>query len=199
MICRPATPFCRPRAATTERHMKPIIACLLLGIAAPALAETPFQDTATLDRAVASFTGKPIGTEGGARTPVDPRLKLASCSTLMMKWRQDNHDAVVITCADAEWRVFVPVLMPAVSAPPPAPVAAAPAPVVAAKPEVVIKRGDPVSVEVNSGGFSVTRDGIAMTDAAVGARLLVDVTGPKKPIQAIALEAGRATLPGFSR
>ncbi|WP_066653296.1 MULTISPECIES: flagella basal body P-ring formation protein FlgA [Sphingomonas] len=180
--------------------MKAWIACLLIGTAAPAIAQTGFQDTATLDRAVANFTGRPIGAEGGARTPVDPRLKLAPCSTLMMKWRQDNHDAVVITCADAEWRIFVPVVMPAVAPPPsvaaPAPVAA---PVVQPKPEIVIKRGDPVSVEVNSGGFSVTRDGIAMTDAAAGARLLVDVAGPKKPIQAIALEPGRATLPGFSR
>jgi len=180
--------------------MKALIACLLLGIAAPAVAQTGFQDTATLDRAVASFTGRPIGAEGGARTPVDPRLKLAPCSALMMKWRQDNHDAVVITCADAEWRIFVPVIMPAAAPPSPAAtVAAAPVAVVPPKPEIVIKRGDPVSVEVNSNGFSVTRDGIAMTDAAVGARLLVDVAGPKKPIQAIALEAGRATLPGFSK
>lgn len=178
--------------------MKPMFACLMIAAAAPALAETPFQDIATLDRAVENFTGRPIGSEGGARTPVDARLKLTPCSTLMLKWRQDNHDAVVITCANAEWRIFVPVMMPAVTAPPVA--APAAVPVVAprpAKPEFVIKRGDPVSVEVNSGGFSVTRDGVAMTDAAVGGRLLVDVVGPKKPIQAIAIEPGRATLPGF--
>lgn len=176
--------------------MKHVIGLVLIGLAAPAAAQGPFQDTATLDRAVASFTGKPMGSEGGARAPVDARLKLANCATLMMKWRQDNHDAVVISCPDPEWRIFVPVVMPA--APAPAPVA--PAPVIAApsKPEIVIKRGDPVSVEVNSGGFAITRDGIAMSDAAVGARLLVDVVGPKKPIQAIAIEPGRATLPGYS-
>lgn len=168
---------------------------LLIGLAAPAIAQGPFQDTAALDRAVVSFTGKPLGSEGGARAPVDARLKLATCSTLMMKWRQDNHDAVVISCGDPEWRIFVPVIMPAAA---PAPITAAPA-AVAPKPEIVIKRGDPVSVEVNSGGFAITRDGIAMTDAAVGGRLLVDVVGPKKPIQAIALEPGRATLPGYLR
>lgn len=167
----------------------------LLTAAAPAIAQGPFQDTAALDRAVADFTGRPLGSEGGARTPVDARLKLATCSTLMMKWRQDNHDAVVISCAHPEWRIFVPVVLAPVAAPlPPAP--AAP---VAAKPDYVIKRGDPVSVEVNTDGFAVTRDGIAMTDAAAGARLLVDVAGPKKPIQAIALEPGRATLPGYVR
>ncbi|MBA4047598.1 MAG: hypothetical protein C0476_03550 [Sphingomonas sp.] len=168
----------------------------LLTAATPAIAQGPFQDTATLDRAVADFTGRPMGSEGGARAPVDARLKLATCSTLMMKWRQDNHDAVVISCASPEWRIFVPVVMaPVAAVPVPPPVA----PVVAAKPDYVIKRGDPVVVEVNTSGFAVTRDGIAMTDAAAGARLLVDVAGPKKPIQAIALEPGRATLPGYVR
>lgn len=180
--------------------MKRFIGLMLIGLAAPAIAQGPFQDTATLDRAVVNFTGKPLGSEGGARAAVDTRLKLASCATLMMKWRQDNHDAVVISCADPEWRIFVPVIMPAVApAPTPAAPAAAPVAVAAPKPEIVIKRGDPVSVEVNSGGFAITRDGVAMTDAAVGARLLVDVAGPKKPIQAIALEPGRATLPGYLR
>jgi len=197
MICRPATGICRVNAHAMEGMMMRLGIPALLAAATPSIAQGPFQDTAALDRAVADFTGRPLGSEGGARAPVDARLKLATCSTLMMKWRQDNHDAVVISCANPEWRIFVPVVM--------APVAAAPAPApspvtpVAAKPDYVIKRGDPVSVEVNTNGFAVTRDGIAMTDAAAGARLLVDVAGPKKPIQAIALEAGRATLPGYVR
>lgn len=198
MICRPATKFCRRSGRAVEGMMKRFSWAMLVAIAAPAVAQGPFQDTVTLDRAVASFTGKPMGSEGGARAPVDARLKLANCATLMMKWRQDNHDAVVISCADPEWRIFVPVVM-APAAPAPTPVAQPAAPAVAAKPDYVIRRGDPVSVEVNSNGFAIARDGIAMTDAAAGARLLVDVAGPKKPIQAIALEAGRATLPGYVR
>lgn len=195
MTCRPATGICRVNAHAMEKMMMRLGIFALLTAATPAIAQGPFQDIAALDRAVADFTGRPLGGEGGARAPVDARLKLATCSTLMMKWRQDNHDAVVISCANPEWRIFVPVVM--------APVAATPVPAsvapVAAKPDYVIKRGDPVSVEVNTNGFAVTRDGIAMTDAAAGARLLVDVAGPKKPIQAIALEAGRATLPGYVR
>ena len=67
-----------------------MILALLLA-AAPA-----FQDTAALDRAVSSFTGRPVGNEGGARTPIDPRLKLASCPTVALSWRTPAQDAVVV-------------------------------------------------------------------------------------------------------
>ena len=59
---------------------------------APLLAAAPmggavaFQDIGGLDRAVAAFTSRPIGAEGGARTPIDPRLRLAQCSTVALAW-----------------------------------------------------------------------------------------------------------------
>ncbi len=170
-----------------------LLACALL-IASPATAQTAFQDNQAIDRGVAAFTGKPIGSEGGARAPVDARLKLAACPMVSMAWRADNHDSVVVTCTGPDWRVYVPVL--ASPTPVQAP-AAAPA-AVAARPQIVIKRGDPVTIEAGTPGFSISRDGVAMTDAAAGGRLLVDVDGPKKPVQAIAVGVGRATLPGYA-
>lgn len=162
-------------------------------IAVPSAAAAQFQDTTLLDRAVEQFTGTPMGREGGARTAIDPRLKLADCPMVAMHWRADNHDSVVVSCTGPEWRIYVPVMTP-----PPPPPAEKPAPVVAARPEIVIKRGDPVTVEVTAAGFQITRDGVAMSDAPAGGRLLVDVNGTRKPIQAIALETGRATLPGYT-
>ena len=67
----------------------------------------------------------------------------------------------------------------------------------AVKPEPVIRRGDPVTLVAESPGFSVSQDGIAMSDAAPGKRLAVKIEGSKSAVQAIALEAGRATLPGW--
>ena len=163
---------------------------LLLLAGAPA-----FQDIAGLDRAVASFTGRPIGAEGGARTPVDARLRLAQCPTVAMSWRTEAHDAVVVTCSGPDWRIFVPVVKSVVvgSA---APVRAAyVAPV---KAEPVIRRGDPVVIEAGSNGFSIQREGIAMADAVPGARFLVRVPDAKAPVQAVAVAGGRATLPGWS-
>lgn len=167
----------------------------LLLLATPALA-IGFQDTAGLDRAVMAFTGRPIGAEGGARTPVDPRLRLATCPTVAMSWRTETHDAVVITCSGPDWRIFVPVLKPAaaVTVRPATVAAAAAAPVKAA---IVIKRGDPVMIEAGTEGFSISRQGVAMGDAAVGARLMVKVEDARAPVQAVAVEAGRATLPGW--
>jgi len=91
------------------------------------------------------------------------------------------------------WRIFVPVMMPARPGPAATPAAA---PVAAAKAAIVIKRGDPVTVVAGDGAFSVTRDGIATTDAAAGARVLIRVQDGKPPIQAIAVEPGKAMIPG---
>lgn len=162
-------------------------------VAAPALA-APFQDTIALDRAVASFTGQGIGTEGGARSVVDPRLKLASCPMVTMAWRSEAHDAVVVTCTGPEWRIFVPVRFAATE---PRKTPQAIAAVVAPKLDPVIRRGDPVTIEAGSPDFSITREGVAMGDAAPGARFLVKVDGAKGPVQAVAVATGRATLPGW--
>lgn len=169
--------------------------CSML-VATPALAQTGFQDVTQLDTAVATFTGQPIGAEGGPRTAIDKRLKLAPCQMVALSWRAANHDSVVVTCQSPAWKIYVPVLVA------PTPVAPRPETVAAAAVEklpVVIKRGDPVTVEAGAPGFSITREGIAMSEAAPGGRFLVNVDGVKKPIQAIAVDSGRATLPGYTQ
>jgi flagellar basal body P-ring formation protein FlgA len=161
--------------------------------ATPALAQS-FQSTTLLDKAVAGFTGRGIGEDGGARTPIDSRLKLAACPMVTMNWRSAAHDSVVVACPDPEWRIYVPIRIAAPAIVPPSPLT--PPPPAAAKPVIVIKRGDPVSITAGDSGFSVTRDGIAVNDAAAGARVLIKVTDGKPPIQAIAVEPGKAMIPG---
>lgn len=173
--------------------IRPILTTLLL-TAAPNVAAQNFQSTAQLDEAVVQFTGASIGMDGGAQMPVDPRLKLAKCAMPQFNWLSDRQDAVVISCMAPAWKVYVPVRRLARAVPE----RAAPA-VAAAKPEPVIRRGDPIMVEAGSDGFSITRDGVAMGDAPAGGRLLVKVDPAKPPIQAIAMESGRAALPGFDR
>ncbi len=164
-----------------------MIALLLLAAAAP-----QFQDTAALDRAVAAFAGRPMGVEGGPRAPIDARLRLKTCPTVSLSWRSDAHDAVVVSCTGPDWRLFVPVL-----APPAAATAATPRVAAAIKAEPVIRRGDPVVIEAGSPGFSISREGVAVTDAAPGARFTVRVADAKAPVQAVAVAQGRATLPGW--
>lgn len=162
----------------------------LLLAATPAAAQAKFQDTAMLDMAVAQFTGQAIGLEGGARTAVDRRLKLSACSLPQVEWRSPAQDAVVVRCMSPVWRIYVPVM-----AEPKPVMQQAAAMTVAAAPvraEPVIKRGDPVTIAAGSSGFSITRDGIAMGDAVPGARFMVRVDPSKPPIQAVAIEPGRA-------
>lgn len=177
---------------------RPLLATLpALLLAAPALAAPgPVQDTIAIDRGVASFTGHATGDIGGARTEVDNRLRLAACPMVSMAWRGDAHDAVVVTCTGPEWRIFVPVRAGSIApaAPAVAMAAAPPAPVRLAP---VIKRGDPVTISAGTNGFSITREGVAMGDAAPGARFFVKCDDAKNPVQAVAVEAGRATLPGW--
>ncbi len=163
---------------------------LLIALSGPTAA---FQSTETLDQLVERFAGAPIGAEGGARAAVDKRLKLAACDAPQLSWRSPAEDAVVIRCqGPQQWRVFVPVN----ALPKAAPTAAAPAPV-AAKVEFAIRRGDPVMLEAGAAGFSITREGLAMGDAAVGGRVLVKTDDKRPPVAAIALAPGRAKLPGF--
>ncbi len=168
---------------------------LALAAATPVAAQD-FQSTLVLDAIVAQFTGKPLGEQGGARTPVDKRLKLQSCAAPQLEWRSDAKDAVVVRCMAPAWRIYVPVN--AAPQPRKAPLALAEAPVAPVKAAPVIRRGDPITVEAGSPGFSITRDGIAMGDAAAGARLMVKIDDRKPPIQAVALESGRARLPGWA-
>ena len=167
-----------------------MILALLLAAATPG-----FQDIAALDRAVAGFTGHATGEEGGARTPIDARLRLRACPMAAIAWRSDAHDAVTISCTGPDWRLFVPVRrsVPVASVA----TAAAPRATLPIKAEPVIRRGDPVVIEAGSAGFAISREGVAMADAAPGARFLVRVEDAKAPVQAMAVAAGHATLPGW--
>ncbi|MEZ0244575.1 MAG: flagella basal body P-ring formation protein FlgA [Sphingomonas sp.] len=175
---------------------------LALAVVATPAAAQDFQSTVLLDTIVAQFTGHNIGQMGGARAPVDTRLKLAACAAPQLEWHTEAKEAVVVRCMAPEWKIFVPVLAPprpkpaaVVAAPVQAPTAQAPAPA-PAKPEIVIKRGDTVTLESGGVGFSITREGVAMGDAPVGGRVMIKVDEKKPPIQAIAVEPGRAKLPG---
>jgi flagella basal body P-ring formation protein FlgA len=172
-----------------------LLPALLIAMPAMAAAAT-LQDTATLDRAVAGFTGRAIGEDGGARTAIDSRLKLGQCPTVALSWHGVRHDAVMITCSGPDWHIYVPLQMAAPAPFVPAPAAAA-AVAPPAKPVIVIKRGDPVMVEAADSGFSISREAVAMGDAAVGQRFMCKGDGDKAPFQAVAVDTGRATLPGW--
>ena len=176
---------------------------LTAAFAATPAAAQPFQSTQLLDTLVAQFTGHDIGEVGGARAPVDVRLKLAACAGPQLEWHTEAKQAVVVRCMNPEWKIYV-----AVNAPPPPPRAATPPPVAPAaqpaapvvtppaRPEFIIRRGDTVTLEAGAPGFSITREGTAMGDAPLGGRVMIRVDDKRPPIQAIADAPGHARLPG---
>lgn len=149
-------------------------------LASPALA-APFADPAAIDRAVAEFTGMPIGQPGGAVQPVDRRLRLTPCATpLTLDWYGARREAVTVQCPGAGWRLFV-----ALKADP------------AAAPSVpVIARGDAVSIQVSGPGFAVSQSGEALEAGAQGAWIRVRTSAGKG--QALRARVIRPGLVGIS-
>jgi flagellar basal body P-ring formation protein FlgA len=117
-------------------------------------ATTPFADLNAIDRAVADFTGSPMGAVGGATVPVDKRLRLQPCANpLSLSWRTTRRESVVVQCPDiGGWRLFVPVQQDSLGR------AAAPA----------VNRGDAIAVAIRGDGFTVSQPGEAMESGAVG-------------------------------
>ena len=70
-------------------------------------AASPFEDTAQLDRKVAQYLGADIGDYGGARAPIDPKLKLGRCP-VGITIADARRNAVQVSCRTLGWRIYVP-------------------------------------------------------------------------------------------
>lgn len=136
-----------------------------LGMAMPASA-AGFADPAEIDRAVAQFAEAPTGSQGGARLPVDRRLKLSRCQApLALEWYGRARDTVLVQCpVSGGWRLFVPIESGAA----------------AARAEKVVARGEVVSIAVQGRGFVLSRQGEALESGAVGDWIRVRPAGSKQ-------------------
>ena len=141
-----------------------------LAAAGPALAQS-YTDLTAIDRAVAEFTGAPLGSPGGALGPVDPRLRLAPCrAPLALDWYGAQRASVAVRCpVPGGWRVYVPVGSSARTAP------SAPA-------EPLIQRGDAVTIMVSGEGFAVSQPGAALEPGAAGVWIKVHTAAPGAPV-----------------
>lgn len=144
-----------------------LAATALAAAAQPARAQA-IADLAAIDRAVASFTGAPQGTIGGAAYPVDRRLRLNPCTApLALNWYGARQESVEVTCPMAGgWKLYVPLVA--------APRAAAAAP--------AVSRGDAVTITVSGEGFAVSQNGEALESGPVGAWIKVRGLSEKAPV-----------------
>lgn len=162
-----------------------IIGSLAATLFATSVAAATPMDLSIIDRAVADFTGAEVGQPGGAKLPVDRRLRLAGCqSPLDLQWFGRDQRSVQIACPSAGWRIYVAVDGGGRSA--------------QAGPnygETLVKRGENVSIQVRGGGFTLTRQGSAMEDGAQGEWIKVRATGERsETLRARVLRPGQVGI-----
>lgn len=145
----------------------------------PSVASAASADPAAIDAAVAGFTGAAVGEPGGARLPVDRRLRLAPCGEpLALEWHGGGRATVLVRCPVAGgWRLYVPV-----EAGPGAAAAAAAS---------IVSRGESVAIAVRGRGFTLTRQGEALEGGAAGEWIRVRPAGTRTdPMRARVLRPG---------
>jgi len=142
-----------------------------------------FADHSTIDAEVARFTGAGIGQPGGARLPVDRRMKLTPCTLpLALEYYGRGRDSVLVRCPVAGgWQIYVPVSKTGGEA--------------AAAGQAIVARGESVAISVRGSGFSLSRQGEALEAGAEGAWIRVRPAGKQMdPIRARVLRPGVVTV-----
>lgn len=158
------------------------LAGMLLPAGGAAVAQTRHYDAAELDQAVAGFLGQPTGSTGGAKYPLDPRLRLTRCAApLEFGWYGTPGRTLALSCPDSGgWRIFI-----AVSAPSRSPSRAEPA----------VKRGEMITLLIRGRGFSLQGQGLARDPGAVGDWIRVELPHSSEQLRARIERPGLATLP----
>lgn len=165
------------------------IAVIALLATGPAFAAS-FQDLAELDVAVAASMGAEIGQPGGARAPIDRRLKLKPCPTAATV-SGPVMGAAVVRCEAVGWAIRVPLLLGA-SQP-----GSGGNNQSAAADTPAVTRGQAVRLTVEGAGFTLSRTMIADATAKVGDMVSVRENRSAKPILAKVTGIGEVTVPGF--
>ncbi len=145
-----------------------------------------FTDPAAIDAAVAAFTGAPAGSPGGARGPVDSRLRMAACpQPLDLAWHGRGAAMVRVECnGTAPWRMFVP-LNAAGAATSSAPAARAPQ----------VERGQVLTITLQGRGFSISQQAEALETGRVGEWIRVRPEGSREEVRARIDTPVRVTIP----
>ncbi|MEO9468430.1 flagella basal body P-ring formation protein FlgA [Parasphingorhabdus sp.] len=122
-----------------------------------------FQNIVQLDKIVADTIGADIGEPGGARSPIDRRLRLGNCPAAPTV-EGPVFGAAIVRCASLGWRIRVPLV---------GETAAINGGSATSKREMLIRRGQNVTLVYKGAGFSLSRQMIADENGAIGEMIAV--------------------------
>ena len=156
----------------------------LAAVSAPAAAQS-FENLDVLQARVIAALGAPIGSPGGPSVPLDRRMKLAACPVPAMI-EAPTLGAATVRCEPLGWRIRVPVVQ-----------AARTAPGIVAQAAPAVRKGDQVELRAGGDAFSVSMTAVAEEDGAPGARIRVRPDRNAPVVIAEVDGPGRVFLPGF--
>jgi flagella basal body P-ring formation protein FlgA len=185
-----------------NRLISRLLLALLALFGTPAFAQQGFESLDKLDSLVAITVGANIGEPNGPVAPIDRRLRLKPCGQTP-KVEGPVFSAAIVSCADAGWRIRVPLNLTPAQGSAPAAMGTGSRVTIAsmqqrpAPTEKVIKKGDPVELVAGSEVFSVSRLMIADEDGAVGDLISVRESTKSSPVSARVEKAGRVRTPAI--
>ena len=144
-----------------------------------------FQDIRKLDILVADIVGADVGEVGGARVPIDRRLRLTKCPQ-EPKVEGPVFGAAIVRCPQLGWRIRVPLRNDNMRSR---------KVVIAKKPEMLVRRGQNVALTYKGHGFSISRQMVAEQNGALGDAIWVK-SGRRKNsrIMATIIGNGKVTV-----
>lgn len=160
-----------------------LMAAAFLPLSAAGAQGMAFENLDALEQRLIGALDADIGFPGGPATPIDRRLRLQRCP-VAAQLDPPALGAVAIRCPQAGWRIRVPLVR-------------ANTPALQTRAEPVIRKGDPVTLSVQTGSFSVTTESVAQEDGAIGDRIRIKAD-PKAPVMiAEVVNGGQVRLPGY--
>lgn len=133
------------------RFAIPVLSLLCMGAA------SPFEDTAQLDRQVSDYLNAKVGEAGGARAPIDSKLKLKRCP-ISVQISHTNRDSLMVSCPSSGWRIFVPLGKGS----------SVRSRGSLDKEEIVVRRNQPLTLVVKRPSFSISYSVIAQKNGRIG-------------------------------
>lgn len=146
-------------------------------------AASTFEDTSRLDRQVAVHLNADIGGAGGARAQIDTKLRLKRCPSAV-QFSDTSNNAVMVSCPDLGWRIFVPVRRRQARVPSEA----------ARAEEFVVLRNQPLTLVVRRPSFSISYGVVAQKKGRLGDYIPVRSSRKSKMLMARVSGAGEVEL-----